>query len=1196
MAGTDRAVSRTGGDRDKSLETALAQIERQFGRGSVMRLGDEGRAPMEVIPTGAIALDVALGIGGLPRGRVVEVYGPEGSGKTTIALHAVANAQKAGGIAAFIDAEHSLDPEYAKKLGVDIDELLVSQPDTGEQALEIADMLIRSGAIDVVVIDSVAALVPRAEIEGEMGDSHVGLQARLMSQALRKLAGALNQTKTTCIFINQLREKVGVMFGCMSYATRVTLADGTQEKIGKIVNQRQDVEVLSYDPETGRVIPRRIVNWFNNGRAEHFLQFTVAKSGGNGRAQFAATENHLVRTPGGWREAGELLPGDRVVLTEPWRLSGQQMQLILGALMGDGSLSPNPHGRSGTRFRMGHGARQAAYLDWKVSLLGNIECTRSSNAKGAVFADLTPLPELAELREAVYFGDGKKHLSWEYLKALTPFALAVWYMDDGGLTVRSKGVQQRTQGGNGRIEICVQAMSPGSRERLTEYLRDTHGLDVKVSNRGARGQAVLQFTTAASEQFQRLVAPYIHPSMEYKLLPRFRGQFRVEPEFVPAEMHLAPARIVDIHIKPPTRSMNRFDIEVEGSHNYFVDGVMVHNSPETTSGGRALKFYASVRLDVRRIETLKDGTEAVGSRTRIKVVKNKCLAEGTRVFDPSTGVTHRIEEIVDRRLPVHVVATDKNGVLHSGEVVSWFDQGEQEVIGIRLRDSTELWVTPDHKVLTEHGWRAAGELARDDRLARPRAFSAFGSYEPIPPDHARLLGYLIGDGYVGGRTPVHFTNVEESLHRDAARIVSTLGCIAKPMGQSITMAFSHRPGETNGVIKLCRWAEIYGYLAPAKKLPAAFFAPDVSAEVISNLIFGIFETDGYVSQEQTGGIRVGFSTTSEQLAYQLHWLLLRWGIGSNVQRRDPRAQRGGLINGRRISGKHPSWEVRVSGVDNVSAFAAAIPIWGPRGQVLTRKLAERGGRYRGSQRNYLSDEMVKPILAHLDRLGVTVQLAALLVGYGAGDPRAGMRAVLGASRLRRDRVQRLADGLDDPFLQDILADQLWFSPVAEILPARRGRTFDVEVVELHNLVAEDVVVHNCAPPFKTAECDILFGFGISREGGLIDLGVEQSIVRKSGAWYTYEGEQLGQGKENARAFLKDNPDMANEIEKKIKEKLGIGPRVDAEAAPTAGPGAGGVTGGAANGGAPNGKAGRTAGAATGARAAAGGVAGLGGGA
>jgi recombination protein RecA len=535
----------------------------------------------------------------------------------------VANAQKAGGIAAFVDAEHALDPDYAQKLGVDTDALLVSQPDTGEQALEITDMLIRSGAIDIVVIDSVAALVPRAEIEGEMGDSHVGLQARLMSQALRKLTGAINTTKTTAIFINQLREKVGVMFGCMSYGTRVTLADGSQEKIGKIVNQRLPVEVLSYDAETGKIIPRRVVDWFNNGRTEEFLQFTVAKSGGNGRAQFAATENHLIRTPGGWRSAGELKPGDRVMAAEPRRLSGQQMELIRGSLMGDGNLSPNRRGRSGTRFRMGHGAKQAGYLDWKASLLGNIGCARSTNAKGAVFADFTPLSELAELHNEVYVSDGKKSFTWDYLKSLTPLALAVWYMDDGCFTVRSKGVEARTQGGTGRIEICVEAMTPETRERLAQYLQDTHGLDVKLVSRGARAKSYLLFTTAASEKFQKIVAPYVHPSMDYKLLPRFRDQFGVQPEFVPTELQPAPAEILDIHVKPRTKSMSRFDIEVEGSHNYFVDGVMVHNSPETTSGGRALKFYASVRLDVRRIETLKDGTEAVGNRIRVKVVKNK---------------------------------------------------------------------------------------------------------------------------------------------------------------------------------------------------------------------------------------------------------------------------------------------------------------------------------------------------------------------------------------------------------------------------------------------------------------------------------------------------------------------------------------------------------------------------------------------
>lgn len=200
-------------DKKKALDMALSQIEKQFGKGAVMKLGENTQMQIETIPTGALGLDIALGVGGVPRGRIIEVFGPESSGKTTVALHIVAEAQKAGGEAAFIDAEHALDPIYARNLGVDIDNLIVSQPDTGEQALEIAEALVRSGAIDVIVVDSVAALVPKAEIDGEMGDSHVGLQARLMSQAMRKLSGVINKSKTTAIFINQLREKVGIMFG-----------------------------------------------------------------------------------------------------------------------------------------------------------------------------------------------------------------------------------------------------------------------------------------------------------------------------------------------------------------------------------------------------------------------------------------------------------------------------------------------------------------------------------------------------------------------------------------------------------------------------------------------------------------------------------------------------------------------------------------------------------------------------------------------------------------------------------------------------------------------------------------------------------------------------------------------------------------------------------------------------------------------
>ena len=763
-------------DREKALELAMAQIEKSYGKGSVMRLGDEVRQPISIIPTGSIALDVALGIGGLPRGRIVEIYGPESSGKTTVALHAVANAQAAGGIAAFIDAEHALDPDYAKKLGVDTDSLLVSQPDTGEQALEIADMLVRSGALDLLVIDSVAALVPRAEIEGEMGDSHVGLQARLMSQALRKMTGALNNSGTTAIFINQLREKIGVMFG----------------------------------------------------------------------------------------------------------------------------------------------------------------------------------------------------------------------------------------------------------------------------------------------------------------------------------------------------------------------------SPETTTGGKALKFYASVRLDVRRIETLKDGTDAVGNRTRAKVVKNKCLAEGTRIFDPVTGTTHRIEDVVDGRKQIHVVAAAKDGTLHARPVVSWFDQGTQDVIGLRIAGGATVWATPDHKVLTEYGWRQVGELRKGGRVAQPRRFDGFGDSAPISADHARLLGYLIGDGYVGGKTPVNFINVQQALIDDVTRIAATLGCAAHPQGR-MSIAIAHRPGERNGVLNLCRQAGIYGKLAWEKTIPNWFFEPDIAADIVGNLLFGLLESDGWVSREQTGALRVGYSTTSEQLAHQIHWLLMRFGIVSTVRDYDPTQNRPSIVNGRRIQSRRQVFEVRVSGMENVTAFAQSVPMWGPRGSALIQAIPEAmQGRRRGSQATYLSAEVADAVLNYLDERGVTALEAAAMIGAGAGNPRGGMKQVLGASRLRRDRVQALAEALDDKFLHDVLAEELRYSVIREVLPMRRVRTFDLEVEELHNLVAEGVVVHNCAPPFKQAEFDILYGKGISREGSLIDMGVDQGFIRKSGSWFTYEGEQLGQGKENARNFLMENADVANEIEKKIKEKLGIG--------------------------------------------------------
>jgi len=599
-------------DRRQALELAISQIERQFGKGAVMRLGASG--PLEeiaVIPTGAMSLDAALGIGGLPRGRVTEIFGPESCGKTTLALHVIAEAQHLGGIAAFIDAEHALDAIYAKKLGVNTDELLISQPDTGEQALEIAETLIRSNAVDVIVVDSVAALVPRAELDGDMGDSLPGLQARLMSQALRKLTAAISRSGAVMIFINQIREKIGVMFGCFHYSSRVSLADGRSEKIGKIVNQRLPLNVLSYDPTTGRIEPRRIVNWFDNGPTSKFLQFEV-EGGPSGRHHFAATENHVIFTPRGRVRAQDLQIGDEVLVgVKDCVLTDDQWQLVLGGAFGDGSI--RKVGVHAAHFRLGHGEAQKGYLEWKHTMLQPFSSAIKRTGNGFGF-DTIAMPALADLWRQ-YYGEGGVRIATDaVLGRLDARGLAVWYADDGSF------MGSYARWGKGKAVLYNKALSTESRDRVRAMFER---LEIGRPRDDGRG---FWFDSEQTARLHTLIAPYLHPSMDYKLHPSQRGRFAWHPDLVTVREEVRRAvagQVTNRYVKPAGRVSHRFDLEIEGNHTYLVDGVVVHNSPETQPGGRALKFYASIRIDMRRQDAIKQGTESLGVRTKAKVVKNK---------------------------------------------------------------------------------------------------------------------------------------------------------------------------------------------------------------------------------------------------------------------------------------------------------------------------------------------------------------------------------------------------------------------------------------------------------------------------------------------------------------------------------------------------------------------------------------------
>lgn len=647
--------------KQKQLNALVSDIEKTYGKGSITRFSEIADINVPKISTGSFGLDQAL-LGGFPTGRIVEIYGPEASSKTTLALETIADVHKNSetDLCAFIDMEHAFDPVYASNLGVDLDRLYFSQPSSGEEALGIAEKLVTSNNMKVIVVDSVAALVPQAEIDKDYGESNMGLHARLMSQACRKLTPLVNGSDTLMIFINQIRHKIGVIFGCFHYNAKVLLADGTTEKIGKIVNQKLDLEVMSYNDKTQQIEPRKIVSYFNNGKANQFYQLVVKNPHGSGRSNLPIGDDHLIPTPNGEKYFSDLKVGDEVYIQSKVYLNDEQRQIALGMFLGDSSIRTTNNLTYSLRQK--HGLNQNEYCEFKRSIFPEpFISSQGYDSEGRFWFDSKRTAEFSTWAfSKLNTTTGVKEVSQHVIDELTLISLAFWYLDDGGF------YGSYAKWGKGKTRIYTTCMSQNTRERFCDRFEK---LNLPRPSLDAKG-----FIWYGKDSYavHEVIAKYIPKCMHYKLHPKLRD--------IPKHIYstentyrtiLIPTPIIDIYKKPNSKQTLKFDIEVEGNHNYFVDNVLVHNSPETTTGGNALKFYSSVRIEMRGSTHIKDGLETTGVKVKAKVVKSKVSPPFKKVeFDVAFGEGIQYEgEVFDAAVEAKVIT--KGG--------SWYSYGDMKL-------------------------------------------------------------------------------------------------------------------------------------------------------------------------------------------------------------------------------------------------------------------------------------------------------------------------------------------------------------------------------------------------------------------------------------------------------------------------------------------------------------------------------------
>lgn len=648
-------IDNTQNDKMAALNAALSKIEKNFGQNAIIKMDKEHIIECDTCSTGSLTLDMALGVGGLPYGRIVEIFGPESSGKTTMMLHVIAAAQKEGKTCAFIDAEHAFDPVYAQALGVDIKSLYFSQPDDGESALNIAEILVNSGAMDVIVIDSVAALTPRSEIEGEMGDSHVGLQARMMSQALRKLTPTVKKNNTLIVFINQIRMKIGVMFGCLHAKNKITFTDGRKFTIKEIVENKIEGNVWSYNEKTHQMEAKPIIDWHYNGdvNSHHdYLKITAQNPKNKEKSKVYVTKNHEILTQKGWVEAQKLNIGD-IVYNKTLSTYDNMFGFIQGCLV-SGFTSVNMNNQLEFQ-KISHLTEK--YLNWKKQKM--LENTENQELVLSIIKkeNTTNVLKIFEASNNI----------------ISDLAMSVWFTENGFLDEDDE------------FHLLLNLDDVELATKLSLLLNQNN-----YPNKVVSSDDKYQILFTDSQKLLTVLSKYGNLEVLSELCGlqdlfsycNWKGLLHVNQEHVKAsklEEYKLPNNISEVikieymSKKSFDHEFGKYDITVQDNHNYLVGstnptstgGIIVHNSPETTTGGNALKFYASVRLDIRRTGQIKKGDEVVGNETKVKVIKNKVAPPYKEAnFEIIYGKGVNISaEILD--LSVKLGLVDKSGAWYS---------------------------------------------------------------------------------------------------------------------------------------------------------------------------------------------------------------------------------------------------------------------------------------------------------------------------------------------------------------------------------------------------------------------------------------------------------------------------------------------------------------------------------------------------